>query len=348
MMSFRTLFLIGLVLGGAELSYGHELPGFGPLPKLDKEWKVSAQATQKSKWTSFSWVTFENTQSGDLLSFSVRRYARVKEYPKVELSGPWGQASIDAFPAGRPNTGTMGDPDLTVTSLRCSVVNIGFMRDRKNHRQAALEFTNVYERKNAAPLMGHGYGLALGDMQILLQHTSARPITAEFANDTATDLFTLFEKTQQRPLPSLGEIRREPAALEVLNMEAAPLQVTDAPRGWARVPEQLSKPAATVFMPVNPANGVSDYKVTRGGWVLAACNYDYQGNDSGDWRGSQWTKEEFQANGWQELTDKELGGKLITKENREQIIFVKKLSTGETGRLRCNKYDPPFLILCGS
>lgn len=49
-----------------------------------------------------------------------------------------------------------------------------------------------------------------------------------------------------------------------------------------------------------------------------------------------------------EATAKDLGGALVKGDNREQVVFVKRVETGERGRLRCNKHDPPFFIVCSN
>jgi hypothetical protein len=62
----------------------------------------------------------------------------------------------------------------------------------------------------------------------------------------------------------------------------------------------------------------------------------------------RWTAEQFVENGWQRLSEEDVGGPLIHGSGREQVIFVKQLRKGEELRLRCNKYDPPFLIVLPS
>ncbi len=142
-----------------------------------------------------------------------------------------------------------------------------------------------------------------------------------------------------------NEVRRNPAELEVFKMEPIPLTAAIGKKAWVRIPDELEKQPMLIYMPTGPCNGVADYKVTRGGFLLVACNYDYQGNGNGDWQKRRWEIDDFMDHGWRELTEAELGGVLVKGDNREQIIFIKKVSEGESGRLRCNKYDPPYFIV---
>ena len=141
------------------------------------------------------------------------------------------------------------------------------------------------------------------------------------------------------------EIRRQPADVEVLNMLPAPLAEGLGSNSWLRVPPALAGGRSMIFMPNGPVNGVADYKVTAAGYLLVACNWDYQGNPSGGWQKGRWHKTDFILDGWRELTLGDLGGEFVKSDNREQLILIKKVAVGETGRLRCNKYDPPYFIV---
>jgi hypothetical protein len=152
----------------------------------------------------------------------------------------------------------------------------------------------------------------------------------------------------QRMTSSWDDIRKEPATVEVLNMKSVPLSVGQGKTAWVRVPDQFAKYRTAIFATNAPVNGVADYKVTTGGYLLVACNFDFQGNPSGGWEATRWTRAQFYQHGWREATAKDLGGFLVKGDNREQVVFVKKVPAGESGRLRCNKYDPPYFIVCGN
>ena len=129
-------------------------------------------------------------------------------------------------------------------------------------------------------------------------------------------------------------------------MKPVPLVASEGKSAWVRVPDLFTNRQAMIFMPTGPVNGVADYKVTKGGHLLVACDYSYQGNSSGGWQEQRWTRQQFYAHGWLEATTEDLGGVLVNGGNREQVVFVKKVAAGESGRLRCNKYGPPHFIVC--
>jgi hypothetical protein len=144
------------------------------------------------------------------------------------------------------------------------------------------------------------------------------------------------------------KVRAKPAKVTVINMKLAPLKVGTEKDGWLSVPERFLLHPTQIFKSTGPTNGVTDYKVTATGYLIMACNYDYQGNSSGNWQKEVWTAEKLRSAGWIEASEQELGGRLIDRGNRAQRIFVKHVAAGEDGRLRCNKYGPPFFILFGA
>ncbi len=143
----------------------------------------------------------------------------------------------------------------------------------------------------------------------------------------------------------LQAIAKTPATVSVLNMQPVPLVISADKNGWARIPTVLSNNGATIFAPTASTNGAADIEVTADGYLLLACNWDYQGNQSGDWEKERWTESKFKSKGWDRLSKNELGGELVKNDNRAQTIFVKRVKKGEHLRLRCNKYDPPYPIL---
>lgn len=138
------------------------------------------------------------------------------------------------------------------------------------------------------------------------------------------------------------------ATISVLNMQPVPLVTSADKKGWARIPAFFTNHGATIFMPTESTNGVADIEVQADGYLFLACNWDYQGNQSGDWDKERWTEKKFKAKGWARLSQNDLGGDLIKNDNRAQTIFFKRVKKGEKLRLRCNKYDPPYPILITS
>jgi len=145
-------------------------------------------------------------------------------------------------------------------------------------------------------------------------------------------------------------IAKTPATISVMHMQPVPLVVSANKEGWARIPTVLTNNGATIFMPPagnnGAVNGVASIEIKADGYLIIACNWDYQGNPSGDWQKDRWKESQFKSKGWDRLTKGELGGELVSNNsNRVQTLFFKKVKKGEHLHLRCNKYDPPFPIL---
>lgn len=147
---------------------------------------------------------------------------------------------------------------------------------------------------------------------------------------------------------------RNPAGLKVVGQKSKKLRegLTWGKYLWSSVPQKLVDHGAEVYFYEGFANGLSEFEVLREGWLIIGVNYSYQGNSSGDWEDERWDLDKFQSEGWQLIDDNDAGGSL-TKDNearsekRSQTLLTKFVKEGETLSLRCNKYDPPFLIVLG-
>jgi hypothetical protein len=144
---------------------------------------------------------------------------------------------------------------------------------------------------------------------------------------------------------SLSEMAASPAGLDVARMTEVRLELSPGPKGWMQVPKKLAIDAANIFKPEKDQQGHTEFRVTKAGYVLLACNYSYQGNSSGNWQKDVWTEQQFKRKGWRVLSKSALGGLLVQGDERVQVIFWKKVKAGETYNLRCNKYDPPYPML---
>ena len=109
---------------------------------------------------------------------------------------------------------------------------------------------------------------------------------------------------------------------------------------WARVPNALLG-ASIYATPRTGANGIADFTVTKTGQIYLALNYDYQGNGSGGWTEERWMAADFMAAGWAQVRD----AQMVAWNNRTYSVFTRKVEKGEKFRLRCNKYEPPFVII---
>jgi hypothetical protein len=128
-------------------------------------------------------------------------------------------------------------------------------------------------------------------------------------------------------------------------LEPVILKESDDKEGWQRVPEVFKRHRTAVYMGTGRDDGVADFEVIKDGTILLACNYSYQGNESGNWVETRWAKEQFTENGWTEVPQDQLGGVLVSGSGKEQVIFMKQVKRGEKYRLRCNKYEPPHVIV---
>jgi hypothetical protein len=141
-----------------------------------------------------------------------------------------------------------------------------------------------------------------------------------------------------------SEALKHPASVKVSKMNPVPLVTGAGKVSWTQVPDFFQRHAATVHLPAGRGDGVAEYEVTADGYVFVACNYSNQGNSSGGWQKERWTRKDFAGHGWEEVSAADLGGALVKNGPRTQVVFVKQVTAGERGRLRCNKYDPPYFI----
>jgi hypothetical protein len=136
-----------------------------------------------------------------------------------------------------------------------------------------------------------------------------------------------------------------PATISVTNGKMVPLVISTDKKGWSKIPPELTDCHATIFEPNKEGQGFIDFDVLEDGYVLLACNFDYQGNASGNWKEEAWSEEDFDSHGWYTVHKSDITGSLIQWDNREQTIFYKKVGKGDTYHIRCNKADPPYAIL---
>ena len=177
-----------------------ELSLLGQLPELRRDWTLRNQATKKEGAYEYSWATFTNSKTGDLISFAADKYTNAN---RAVGSDPVRQAATDMFPGGLPRF--MHDRPtgwLIADVIRFSVVTLetGVDATRKNVKAEALEYSYVYESEaHSAPnRLAHGYVLAFGDTVVFVQHTSTHVITSDDARSTV--LSVLRNHPSSRPL----------------------------------------------------------------------------------------------------------------------------------------------------
>ncbi|NBV25545.1 MAG: serine/threonine protein kinase [Proteobacteria bacterium] len=175
------------------------------------------------------------------------------------------------------------------------------------------------------------------------------PVPKDQPQTTATSPATASLPTALGSGLTWDEIRKNAAAVEVADKRFVPLVPSAVLKEMAQVPRQFLAFQTKIFYPTDngdkTANAVAEYVVKTDGYLLLACNFSYQGSGTKTFT-DRWTKEQFIANGWKEITAAELGGTLIRGGGeRQQVLFIKKATQGERGHLRCNKYDPPYFIV---
>lgn len=167
---------------------GSELPLLGKLPDLGRDWVLQKQVTKKEKTYEYSWATFTNSKTGDIMSFAADRFPNIK---RAVGSAPVRQGASEMFPRFMLNE----PADCIINEIRCRVIALGTgsTAARKNVDAEVLEYSSVYESKaNTTPnRLGHGYVLAFGDTLIFVQHTSTHVITSDDAMGMATSVLRI-------------------------------------------------------------------------------------------------------------------------------------------------------------
>jgi len=139
----------------------------------------------------------------------------------------------------------------------------------------------------------------------------------------------------QRDIP-LSEVLENIAALQVYHMPFVAMENGNKDTDWKSIPPLLRREDVRISLPQHGWRGLADGIAMSAGYALLACNF----NSGGNWKHERWDKNDFEANGWHELDHEELGGRLVNDDQREQVIFWKKVRAGETGTLHCNKSPP--------
>ena len=142
-----------------------------------------------------------------------------------------------------------------------------------------------------------------------------------------------------------ARLRNASAQVKAIAFEPVILKESNDKNGWQRIPDVFKRRRTVIYTGTGKDNGVADFDVIKDGIIFLACNFDYQGNSSGNWVNTRWTKEQFIENGWTKVPPKQLGGVLVSAGGKEQVIFKKQVKRGENYRLRCNKYEPPYVIV---
>lgn len=167
-----------------------QLPLFGELPSLEKQWRLRSRGDAGR----FHWVVLTNAETSDALSFASYKLP-LKPGGKqdlIYLSDP----AREIFPDGDPVWPARDVHDLTITSIRNAVVKLDFWDRTRGRDQEALEYTFIQEQehKRGTNRMAHGYAVVFDDVAVFVQHTSTKPITFELARNTAAKLLEIHHR----------------------------------------------------------------------------------------------------------------------------------------------------------
>ena len=197
-MKHRAILLLAVCAWVARVD-AQELSLLGRLPQFGRDWSLHRQEEKKKGTYEYSWATFTNSKTGDLISFAADKNMNAK---RMVESSPVRQAAIDMFPGGLPMF-MHGQPSrwLIADTIRFSAVTLetGVDATHQNVKTEALEYSYVYENEaHSAPnRLAHGYVLAFGDTCVFIQHTSTHVITSDDARSAA--LSVLRNRPSSRP-----------------------------------------------------------------------------------------------------------------------------------------------------
>ena len=140
---------IVLIVSTRSLSYGHDLPRFGPLPDLGSEWQIVGSRTDEisPNTNPFRWIVFHNAETGDLLSFAT--------FPRRNPSTPldrYFDTALEIFPDGL----AVWERNSTRMTIECIAISV---RERKlsiHRRLPVMEYSFISEAKTRPNLMANG------------------------------------------------------------------------------------------------------------------------------------------------------------------------------------------------
>jgi hypothetical protein len=201
-LAFRHTQVLAIVLLtiAATLMTAHgespiELGRFGPVP-VPKGWNVidRGRVEHKAADPPLEWIVFGKEGTKEYLSVAIFPAQRNRGGRAIFL----GDTSVEVFPDGRFGYGTRTNSRSgSVNSLRSQVVDV--------QRYEALEYSFVYDVEDTTEdFLAHGY-ILMGDFNLVVQHTSDRPITPYFVADLAAEMMRRVKEISQPKMLKLFE-----------------------------------------------------------------------------------------------------------------------------------------------
>src|SRR5436190_19043374 len=98
MRLFSTILFLSLFFLVAHVN-SQDLPLLGRVPKLGGDWSLRQQEATNKAYQSYSWATFTNSKTGDILSFAAHK---IPNSARTVQGDPVRQAAADMRPDGVP------------------------------------------------------------------------------------------------------------------------------------------------------------------------------------------------------------------------------------------------------
>lgn len=137
-----------------------------------------------------------------------------------------------------------------------------------------------------------------------------------------------------------AKVMAKPATITVAGQEPIALDPELENQPFKEIPGVLAKRATIYHKQKDRYNGVCAITVDKEGFLLLACDYNPNGNNSNGWQQERWMPERFEKEGWKKLSAQDLGGSL-----GELTIFLKYVKAGEEVKVRTSKYSAPKAII---
>ncbi|MBL8814414.1 MAG: hypothetical protein JNL58_00175 [Planctomyces sp.] len=173
------LSVVGAALIDCEIGSAQEPDPIRSLPDLGADWEINTDDKKREPEVKlpFRWQVFRNRKTGDLLSFATHPDLG-KNRPLESLS----DTSLEIFPNGRA-VWTQPRGTTSTSVLAIEVVDIG-RTNASLKGEKLLEYCFISESPDRENLMAHGRAWVGPNGAVFAQHTSAKPITSDFVDQT--------------------------------------------------------------------------------------------------------------------------------------------------------------------
>jgi hypothetical protein len=161
-----------------------ELLPVGTLRMLDKPWELVQPGTDPSNSSTSGFsdrCLFSNSVSGDLLCFAIRHEHITASLGFEYFAGMAYESQFDLAEHPSSNLRSKSASTLRVNRVR---LDDGMIPKARAAEPNAGEFSFILEEKGMPNLLAHGYVVQHRDLLLYVQHTSAKVITPELAEES--------------------------------------------------------------------------------------------------------------------------------------------------------------------